>query len=317
MYVQGSPKDGDALCLHRVLNTRLGLPLICFGEVPMVRKVVLYIEYTVIAAIQVAGIASAIVGLWPASAQTPPPSNPNLIQDFMAALPPSDNMRKNASYNAESPHPFEASPATYRIYNHKNGKAKQALLQQAETGFTAECGSKGGAIVPRDAHDYTLAIERLRPAAPDATILICMKPDQTALGMLITLKRTIRSPNPSGDLTGAALGRLFDAPYYLISLQPPSSVYTQARIEREAADLAAREKRKAGERERAAEQEYADAVRWRKTIQTGTETGCGPVLSVKGDLIEVIHYQTREPRWYRRAELWPTLYHTGGMRTCK
>jgi hypothetical protein len=283
----------------------------------MVRKVVLYFEGAVIAAIQVAGIASAIIGLWPASAQTPLPSNPNVIQYFMAALPPSDNMQKNASYNSESTHPFEASPATYRIYNHKNGKAKQALLQQAQASFTSECGAKGGAIVPREAHHYTLTIERLRPAAPDATILICLKPDRTALGMLITLKRTIRSPNPSGDLSGAALGRLFDAPYYLISLQPPSSVYTQARLDREAADLAAAEKQKAGERERAAEQEYAEAVRWRKTIQTGTETGCGPVLSVKGDLIEVVHYQTREPRWYRRAELWPTLYHTGGMRTCK
>jgi hypothetical protein len=283
----------------------------------MVRKVVLYFECAVIVAIQIAGIASAIVGLRPASAQTPTPSNPNLIQDFMAALPPSDNMRKNASYNAETTHPFEASPATYRIYNHKNGKAKQALLLNAQTSFTSECGLKGGAIVARDAHDYTLTIERLRASAPDATFLICLKPDQAAFGMLITLKRTIRSPNPSGDLSGAALGRLFDAPYYLISLQPPSSVYTQARLDREAADFAAAEKQKATERERAAEQEYADAVRWRKTIQTGTETGCGPVLSVKGDLIEVVHFQTREPRWYRRAELWPMLYHTGGMRTCK
>jgi hypothetical protein len=79
----------------------------------------------------------------------------------------------------------------------------------------------------------------------------------------------------------------------------------------------AAEKRKVEERDRAAQQEHAEAVSWRKAIQPGTETGCGPVLSVKGDLIEVVYYRTREPKWYRRAELWPTLYHAGGMRTCQ
>jgi hypothetical protein len=282
----------------------------------MVRKIILYAECAVIAALQIVGIASTIIALWPASAQTPSPSNPNVVQDFMVALPPSDDMRRNTSYNLDKPHPFEAGPATYRIYNHKNGKAKQALLLKAQSAFTDECSTKGGAIEPREAPDYALTIDRLPPSASDATILICLQPDRSAMGMLITLKRNIRPPNPSGDLSGVALGRLFDAPYYLVSLQPPSSVYTQERLDREAAAFEAAEKRKAAERDRASEQEYAEAVRWRKNIQPGSETGCGPVLSVKGDLIEVVYYQTREPKWYRRAELWPTAYHTGGMRTC-
>jgi hypothetical protein len=283
----------------------------------MVRKVILYIECAAIASLQIAGIASTIIALWPASAQTPSPTNPRVVQDFMAALPPSDDMRKNTSYNLDKPHPFEDGPASYRIYNHKNGKAKQAVLLKAQSAFTDECTAKGGAIVPRETRDYVLTFERLRPSVPDATILICLKPDRSVLGMLITLKRITRPPNPSGDLSGVVLGRLFDAPYYLVSLQPPSSVYTQERLKLEAAEFEAAEKRKTAERDRAAEQEYAEAVRWRKTIQPGTETGCGPVLSVKGDLVEVVYYQTREPRWYRRGELWPKAYHIGGMRTCK
>jgi hypothetical protein len=178
----------------------------------------------VLAVLHVVGILSTVIGLWPASAQTPSPSNPSVVQDFMAALPPSDDMRKNTSYNLDKPHPFEAGPASYRIYNHKNGKAKHALLLTAQSAFTNECVAKGGAIMPRDARDYALTLERLRPSAPDATILICLKPDRSALGMLITMKRNIRPANPSGDLSGVALGRLFDAPYYLVSLQPPSSV---------------------------------------------------------------------------------------------
>jgi hypothetical protein len=170
----------------------------------MIRKVVRYLECTVIAALQVAGIASAIIGLWPAAAQTSLPSKPDLVQNFMATLPPSDNMRRNSSYTSETTHPFEAGPATYRIYNHKNGQAKQALLQQAQTAFTNECSAKDGVIAPRDSRDHELTIERLRPAAPDATYLICLKPDRTPLGVLITLKRNVRRPDPNGDLVDNA-----------------------------------------------------------------------------------------------------------------
>jgi hypothetical protein len=317
-HVQGSPKGGDALCVRRDSNTRLGPPLNDFGEVPLVRKAILYAECALIGAVQVAGIVSAIIGLWPVGAQTPARSNPELVQDFMATLPPSDNMRRNTSYSAETSHPFQAGAATYRIYNHKNGRAKQALLQQAQTAFTSECSAKGGAIAPREGRDYTLTIERLRPYAPDATILICIRPDRTALGMLITIKRTVRARDAGGDLSDAALDLVFGGgtPYYLVALLPPTSVYTRERLDREAAELAAAQQQQAAERDRAEALERVEAERWRRTIKPGTETSCGPVLRVNGDLIEVVYYQTREPKWYRRSELWPTLFTKGGLRTC-
>jgi hypothetical protein len=284
----------------------------------LVRKAILYAECALIGAVQVAGIVSAIIGLWPAGAQTPARSNPELVQEFMATLPPSDNMRRNASYNTETTHPFQASAATYRIYNHKNGRAKQALLQQAQTTFTRECIAKNGAIAPREGRDYALTMERLQPYAPDANILICIKPNMTALGMLITLKRTVRAGNQGGDLSDAALDLVFggSAPYYLVALLPPTSVYTQERLDREAAELVAMQQQQAAERDRVAELERLEAERWRRAIKPGTETGCGPVLRVNGDLIEVVYYQTREPKWYRRSELWPTLFTKGGLRTC-
>jgi hypothetical protein len=284
----------------------------------LIRKAILYAECALIAAVQVVGIASAIIGLWPAGAQTPTRSNPELVQDFMATLPPSDNMRRNASYSNETTHPFQASAATYRIYNHQNGRAKRALLQHAQSAFTSECSSKGGAIAPRDGRDYALTIERLQPSAPDATILICIKPDRSALGMLITLKRTVRARDSGGDLSDAALDLVFGggAPYYRVALLPPTSVYTQERLDREAAELTAAQQQQAAERDRAADLERVEVDRWRRTIKPGSETGCGPVLRVNGDLIEVVFYQTREPKWYRRSELWPTLFTKGGLRTC-
>jgi hypothetical protein len=284
----------------------------------MVRKILLLFEFALLAAIQVVGLASSVIALVPAFAKDPASKNADLMQDFMATLPPSNNMRKNPSYNAETIHPFEADPATYRVYNHKNGQAKQALLLQAQTAFASECSSKGGVIAPQNGRDYELTIERLRPTVPDATFQICLKQDRTALGMLITLKRSVHQPDPNGDLGTAAIGLLFNgnAPYYLIALQQPASIYTQERLDREVAERTAAQQRQSAERERATEQERVEVERWRKTIKPGTETGCGPVLRLNGDLIEVVYYQNREPKWFRRSELWPTLFNTGGLRTC-
>lgn len=297
----------------------------------MVRKVLFYLEIWALAALQVAFFvslgwtaAAVFAQSSPTSRTAKPPSNPDIVQDFMASLPQSDNMRRNASYNAEDRHPFQTGSATYRIYNHKNAAAKQALLLQAQTAFTAECSAKGGVIAPRDSRDYAMTIERLRPPAPDGTILICIRPNRTALGMLITLKRTVRPGQSTGDLSESALDLVFGggAPYYLVALLPPPSVYTPERLDREAAELAATQQRQAAERDRIAEQERIEVERWRRTIQPGTETGCGPVLRVNGDLIELAYVFTREPKWYRRGELWPPLYSPDGVavrggRSCK
>lgn len=282
----------------------------------MVRKAFFYFEVALIAAVQVLSLVWATIGFWSANAQSAAPTDADVVNAFMAELPPSDEMRRNASYNIETLHPFQAAPSTYRIYSHKNGKAKQALLQRAQSAFTGECSAKGGAIASRDSQDYTLTVERLRPAAPDATVLICIRPDRRPLGLLITLKRTVGRHDPRGELSDAALDLVFGGgqPYYLVALQPPSAVYTQERLDREAAELAATRQRQADEQQRAADQERAEVDRWRLTIRSGTETSCGPALRVNGDLIEIAHNQTREPKWYRRRELWPPLFTAEGVR---
>ena len=92
----------------------------------------------------------------------------------------------------------------------------------------------------------------------------------------------------------------------------PKVVVTQQTLDAQA-QYEANAKRK---REEEFAQERIDVERWRLTIKPGTETGCGPVLRVNGDLIEVAYYQTREPKWFRRTELSPGLYNKAGLRTC-
>lgn len=178
---------------------------------------------------------------------------------------------------------------------------------------------RGGDILPESSQDYHSTIEHLKYSVPDATVLICVTPNQQSLGMLITLKRNVRRSDPEAinDIGAAAMSTIFDnAPYYLIALMPSDAVYTQARLDREAAEQRHKQNLLEAENSRIYNQERKEAEAWRLTIKTGIETGCGPVLSVKGDLIEVAHYQTRESKWYRRSELWPSRFTKSGLRTC-
>jgi hypothetical protein len=292
----------------------------------MVRKLVLYIECAVIAAWQVAGIASAIVGLWPASAQTAPTSeaahpseaalnDPNIVQDFMAALPPSDPIARDYErYNrwtgrteiSERPdqipyYRMGRSVSAHRFLTNKGRGRREmkAILLRASAGFAAECKAKGGYLELKNSNFHALTQADIRSNASLGQLDICMKSTSKSLGAFL-----IQTAKDSYD---------YDDDAHAIMTLHPRVVVTQVTLDEQATREAA-----AGLRRQAAwEQERVDVERWRLTIQPGTETGCGPVLSVKGDLIEVAHYQTRAPKWYRRTELSPTRFNGEGLATCR
>lgn len=100
------------------------------------------------------------------------------------ALPASDDMGENTSYQAEFSRSLQVPNSAYRMYNHRNSKMKQALLLQTQSAFTSECHKKGGTISKRDSRDYALTTERLSSSLQNATTAICIRPDRVALGML-------------------------------------------------------------------------------------------------------------------------------------
>ena len=76
--------------------------------------------------------------------------------------------------------------------------------------------------------------------------------------MLITLKRNVRRSDPEAinDIGAAAMSAIFDnAPYYLIALIPSDAVYTQARLDREAAEQRHKQNLLEAENDRAYDQE--------------------------------------------------------------
>jgi hypothetical protein len=296
-----------------------------FGEVLMVRRLLLYFEFAFLGILQLSWLVIALVGLVPAFAHTAPPSehahpseaalkDPDIVQDFMAVLPASDPIPRQYQFYSrwtgrietadrpeqEAYYKLRRSVTGHRFLSNK-GRGKRemkAILRRAAEGFAAECITKGGYLEAKDGNFYTATHANIRPKASLSQLTICMRSSSQSLGALLI--ETNKGSYDYGDDSHAILTFL------------PEVVVTQARLDATAEREAAAERK----RNAALEQERIDVERWRPTIRAGTETGCGPVLSVKGDMVEVVHYQTRDPRWFRRSELWPTLFNKSGLRTC-
>jgi hypothetical protein len=241
-------------------------------------------------------------------------NNPDIVQDFMAALPQSDPIprqyqfysrwtgRTETAYRPEQEAYYQLRRfvTAHRFLTNK-GRGKRemkSILRRAPEGFAAECTAKGGYLEPKGSNFYTASHANIRPKTSLSSLEICMRSKSQSLGALLI--ETNKGSYDYGDDSHA-----------IITFHP-AVVVTQVSLDAQAAREAANQRR----RDMELEQERAEVERWRPTIRAGTETGCGPVLSVKGDMIEVVHYQTRDPRWYRRSELWPTLINKSGLRTC-
>lgn len=70
-------------------------------------------------------------------------------------------------------------------------------------------------------------------------------------------------------------------------------------------------------REMAQQRDYAARLpKWRQGLSSGSETSCGPVLGVRGEMVEVIDPRDRQSRWYRRSELMPVERADGSANSC-
>jgi hypothetical protein len=292
----------------------------------MVRKFLLYFEFALIGALQGCWIVSAIIGIFPAVAQATLPSedghaselatnNPNIVQDFMAALPPSDVIKP--LYKG-GPQPSDQKlygnnqnlVVAHRFYHDKKrgGRETAEMISGIFASFTTECEAKGGYIENRASGISDKTLSRLNSDSFDSrlreqNLKICMRTRHQALGAIAVQSSTTKAPLVSM--------RTWIENYTVVALNP-SIVVTQTDLDRETA--AANEQWRRNEEN--GKREQAELERWRRSITVGAETSCGLVLQLNGDLIEVAYYQTREPKWYRRSELWPTPYNAAGFRTC-
>jgi hypothetical protein len=178
----------------------------------MVRKNLLYFEIALIAVRQVFAIMSVLVGLFPAFAQTKPPSetahpseaalnDPNIVQDFMTSLPPSDPIARQYLYfnnrtlkteSADRPeqeayYQLRRSVTAHRFLTNKERGRREmkAILLRASQGFAAECAAKGGYLEPKNSNFYSRTDSNIRPKTWPKQLDICMRSNSVSLGALL------------------------------------------------------------------------------------------------------------------------------------
>jgi hypothetical protein len=274
----------------------------------MVHKFLLYFEFALIGALQVFWIVSAILGLVPAVAQPPASANPNIVQDFMNALPASDKVKRYSPDQGLLTNNIRMVTAHRYYSERKSGtKAVADIINGIVPAFTHECEAKGGHLQRRGTDPFGKTLAKIKDSAGSAfkeqDLHICTRSPSQSLGAIV-IQSTF---HVSTSLW------MKDFTTYTIVTFSPDMVVTQAALDRDRANTEETARRS----DEAYARKMAEVENWRRAIKPGTETSCGPVLRLNGEMVELVHYQTREPKWYRRSELWPDRLNMNGQESCR
>jgi hypothetical protein len=272
------------------------------------RKFLLYFEFALIGALQVFWIVSAIMGLVPAVAQTPASSNPNTVQDFMNDLPASDKVKHYSADQGLLTSNIRMVTAHRYYSERKSGtKAVADIINGGLPAFTRECEAKGGHLQRRGTDPFGKTLAKLMDSGGSAfkeqDLHICTRSPSQSLGALAV--------QSTFHLSTSLWMKDFST-YTIVTLSP-DIVITQAELDGDRANTEESARRS----NEAYARKLAEVEQWRRTIKPGTETSCGPVLRLNGEMVELVHYQTREPKWYRRSELWPDRLNVNGQESCR
>jgi hypothetical protein len=274
----------------------------------MVRRFLLSLEFALLGVLQVAWHVGVVVGLFPASAQTPTFSNPDTVQDFMADLPASDNGKQYAPDQALQTSNTRFLTA-HRYYSERQSGARAVvdIINSIVPAFTCECEAKGGHLQRRATDPFGKTLVKIKYSAGSAfkeqDLHICTRSASQSLGA-VAVQSTFH--------VSTSLWKKDFTTFTIVTLSP-DIVITQAELDR---DRTAKEEADRRSLE-AYTKKLAEVEQWRRTIKPGTETSCGPVLRLNGEMVELVYYQTREPKWYRRSELWPDRLNADGKESCR
>ncbi|MEZ5689777.1 MAG: hypothetical protein R3E21_13485 [Caenibius sp.] len=226
--------------------------------------------------------------------------NAAIVRDFMAELPPSnDGGLLSDIFQGPFYYRNRRMIEDYRFYNKKrqDGVKVDDLATRAQEAFVSECSTKGGYIEPQSNEAmYKDTTYRFGLKGWDSPArLICLTETGDSLGMF----------------AASRVNTLNGFRFVILAISPEAVITQKVR----AAD-AAKERARQEAIRAASSAEIERVANWRNSIQAGAESNCGPVIDVKGDLIQVISRQTRDERWYRRSELSPEFYPDGSRYPC-
>ncbi len=246
------------------------------------------LEFTLLLLVQLVGLLWGIASLFAsvAHAQTPPTANagePAKLGTFLDQYPVTKSQTKLLEHQSVM-RLGEGAFAGYRAFKDKDSGL---IAYQARQSFTNECAALGGHI-ERTANRADIAghfsiAKQVTFNGNDLSV--CIGADELTLGALIANSYT---------------NRYKESFVSLFVLTPESATEMMMIYHR---GMAKELRFQADMAERKANNEKSWAV-WRDKLAIGSETNCGPVIGLRGPMIEVAY--AGQATWYRREQLFPS-----------
>jgi hypothetical protein len=214
-----------------------------------------------------------------ANAQTSPALfKPTRLEAYLAQYPVSKSEVKEMAKARE----VEKWGDKYSVARSFHHKTAPRIAYDAGEHFKEDCKTAGGRLELMTS-PY-IAISKTSPH-------ICLLNDGTALGALIAFH--------SSDYYNKSYARIF-------VLSPSGATNLKIAYQR---DIDKEQSYKDQQRQKAAEQEArytANKViwaKWRETLAIGSDTHCGPVIGLRGPMVEVAN--NAQALWFKREQLYP------------
>jgi hypothetical protein len=249
----------------------------------VMRKLLSWLEFAFLLLVQLFWIGFYLSMLFPAAAQAPltvpEQSQPAKLGAFLEQYPfkkPPQILRYEVAL-------FRMDISAFvgvRAFKDKNA---DATVDVARNSFDAECTGLGGHL-DRRSNKAEIANYYKVPFDPQ-DLAVCISADAAPLGALI-----------ASSYHSSYHGESYVALFVMTreTATEMMAIYHQA---------VAQDQRL---RENIAKDDAAKRLRieaWRKTLAVGTETHCGPVLEVRGPMVQIA-YRT-QPGWVRIERLYP------------
>lgn len=298
-HVQGSAQNRQRLVFAQgIEHPAFCLGLRLFGmEAHMNQRFWEQVEFGFLLLAQLVGLVWSIASLFPASAfaQTPiavdrPQSAaahmadpaPTKLGTFLEHYPITKAQQKLLVYESLL-RLGEGAFVGYRAFKDKDAGL---IAYKARESFGKECAALGGHF---EAKANRADIAAHYSAAKQVTfngndLFVCVDHEEMPLGALIACSYTNRYKESFVHL-------------FVMTKETASEMMViyhrgMAKELRFQADMA--------ERKINNEKDWAA---WREKLTIGTETGCGPVIGLRGPMIEIAH--NGQPSWFRREQLFP------------
>lgn len=253
----------------------------------MARKFLFYAERAILSAVQLFILGYSLAGFWPASAQTgqhATVSSPVKLGAFLAHYPKSKSpdQVEVAHISALG----EGAVVGYRMVKEPK-KVSIYVSAKAYDSFRAECSAIGGQIAR---FDNPAEIARYYEMAKGLSLsngnppLICVDAEELPVGAVFGHTSVDRYKNRYSVM-------------FVLTQEAATEMVVmyhrgKAKELRLQADIA--------EKQAADERRWTD---WRTKLAVGSETHCGPILELRGPVVQVAY--GKQTGWVRRERLYP------------